>query len=96
MDERVMQAEDISPAEQAMAAVEAGERTTMLREAIVDLTEAQQQVIIYRFVEGLSTGEVARMVGKSEGAVKSLQHRALAALQRNLGPRGTDQEGMGR
>ncbi len=96
MDERVMQADGISPAEEAMDAVEAGERTAMLQEAIVDLSEAQQQVIIYRFVEGLSTGEVARMIGKSEGAVKSLQHRALAALQRNLDPRDTDQEGMGR
>lgn len=53
-----------------------------LRTAISELTLDQQQVIILKFVEGLSNVEVAQMLGKTEGAVKSLQHRALAALQR--------------
>ncbi|NIM05505.1 MAG: RNA polymerase sigma factor, partial [Armatimonadetes bacterium] len=41
-----------------------------------------QRVIILKFVEGLSNAEVAHILGKSEGAVKSLQHRALNSLQR--------------
>jgi len=48
------------------------------------LTEEQAQVIVLKFAEGLSNAEVARAMGKSEGAVKSLQFRALAALRRRL------------
>lgn len=53
-----------------------------LRVALTQLTLDQQQVIILKFVEGLSNAEVARILDKTEGAVKSLQHRALATLQR--------------
>ncbi|MCE7939736.1 RNA polymerase subunit sigma-24 [bacterium] len=59
-----------------------------LREALADLTDEQQQVIILKFVDGLSNIEVAQVLGKTEGAVKSLQHRALAALGRVLGEQG--------
>ena len=48
------------------------------------LTEDQQQVISLRFIAGCSTAEVARLLGKTEGAVKALQHRALASLRRLL------------
>jgi len=41
-------------------------------------------VIILKFVEGLSNAETARILDKSEGAVKSLQHRVLASLWRIL------------
>lgn len=52
--------------------------------AIADLTEDQRQVILLKFVEGLDNKTVARVLGKSVGAVKALQHRALAALRRIL------------
>ena len=52
--------------------------------AIQHLTDEQQQVILLKFVEGHSNAEVGRRIGKSEGAVKSLQHRALASLRRVL------------
>ncbi|HEC35577.1 MAG TPA: sigma-70 family RNA polymerase sigma factor, partial [Anaerolineae bacterium] len=52
--------------------------------AIAHLTEDQRQVLLLRFVEGLDNETVARMLGKSIGAVKALQHRALAALRRIL------------
>ena len=64
------------------AAVEARLDHEELQSAIAQLTTDQQQVIILKFVEGLSNAEVARTLGKSEGAVKSLQHRALNSLQR--------------
>jgi RNA polymerase sigma-70 factor (ECF subfamily) len=48
------------------------------------LTEEQRQVILTKFIEGYANVEVARMLGKTEGAIKSLQHRALAALRRGL------------
>jgi len=48
------------------------------------LTALQREVIALRFAGGLSTAEVARTMGKSEGAVKALQHSALVALRKIL------------
>jgi RNA polymerase sigma-70 factor (ECF subfamily) len=48
------------------------------------LTKAQQEVISLRFAGGLSVMEVARAMGKSEGAVKALQHSAIVALRKVL------------
>lgn len=56
-----------------------------LRQALKGLTSDQQQVVILKFVDGLSNSEVAQILGKTEGAVKSLQHRALASLGRLMG-----------
>ena len=55
-----------------------------LRWAIGQLTPDQRQVIVLKFVEGWSNREVARVLGKAVGAVKSLQHRGLRALERIL------------
>ena len=48
------------------------------------LTEDQQRVILHRLIEGRNNSEVASLLGKTEGAVKSLQHRALASLRRAI------------
>ncbi len=48
------------------------------------LTKAQQEVISLRFAGELSVAEAARAMGKSVGAVKALQHSAIAALRRVL------------
>lgn len=55
-----------------------------VREALKEITPEQRQVVILKFVEGWSNPEVAKSIGKPVGAVKSLQHRALAALRRQL------------
>lgn len=52
--------------------------------AMPHLTELQQQVILLKFVEGFSNAEIGAVLGKTEGSVKSCQHRALAALRRVL------------
>jgi RNA polymerase sigma-70 factor, ECF subfamily len=49
------------------------------------LTPAQREVISLRFAAELSITEVAGMMGRSEGAVKALQHSAVLALRRVLG-----------
>ena len=50
--------------------------------ALGQLTEAQEQVIILRFLKDLDLATVARTIGRSESAVKSIQFRALSALRR--------------
>lgn len=55
-----------------------------LLSAINRLTEDQRQVILLKFVADLSNAEVAGILGKNEGSIKSLQHRALAALRNEL------------
>jgi len=55
-----------------------------VRAALHRLTPDQQQVIALKFLEGLSSQEVADVLEKPVGAVKALQHRALSALRRQL------------
>lgn len=55
-----------------------------VREAMRELTPEQQQVVALRFLAGLSTAEVAQIVGRREGAVRALQHRAVATLARRM------------
>lgn len=55
-----------------------------LRDAFAQLTPDQQNVIALKFVEGYSNTEIGSLLDKPAGAVKSLQHRALAALRRLL------------
>ena len=60
------------------------EKASQMRVAMWRLPSSQQQVIALRFLEELSNNEVALVMGKTVGAVKALQHRALAALRRIL------------
>jgi RNA polymerase sigma-70 factor (ECF subfamily) len=53
-------------------------------ELIEALSPEQQQVLTLKFVFNFSNGDVATILDKTEGAVKSLQHRALASLQKQL------------
>ena len=58
-------------------------RQSML-ELIEKLSPEQQQVLTLKFVFNFANAEVAKILDKSEGAIKSLQHRALASLQKRL------------
>lgn len=55
-----------------------------LRKAIRELTPDQQQVIVLKYLEGWENEEIAHSLKKPIGAVKSLQHRALASLEKIL------------
>jgi RNA polymerase sigma-70 factor (ECF subfamily) len=72
--------EESSAEEQAMHSMG---RAGML-ELIDDLSPEQRQVLTLKFLYGFANGEVATILGKTEGAVKSLQHRALASLQKQV------------
>ena len=53
-------------------------------ELIEDLSPEQQQVLTLKFVFNFANAEAATILGKTEGAIKSLQHRALVSLQKQL------------
>jgi RNA polymerase sigma-70 factor (ECF subfamily) len=59
-------------------------RHERLRRAIKTLTPDQQQVIALKYLEGWENEDIARSLNKPVGAIKSLQHRALATLQRTM------------
>ena len=64
----------------------ARQRAEQLREAMRLLTPEQEEVLVLRFVLGFGIGDVAEITRRPAGAVKSMQHRALASLQQLLGP----------
>jgi RNA polymerase sigma-70 factor, ECF subfamily len=70
------------------AALQAIGRKTML-DLIETLSPEQQQVLTLKFVFNFGNNEVATVLDKTPGAVKSLQHRALVSLQKQLADRST-------
>lgn len=61
------------------------EKNSMVRNALTQLTSEQQHVLALRFGQGYSLEETASFLNKKINAVKALQFRALAALQRQIG-----------
>jgi RNA polymerase sigma-70 factor (ECF subfamily) len=59
-----------------------------LAKAIMQLDEMEQQVLLLRFVEGLSHREIGSIIGKSATASRVIQHRALKALRLILSHKG--------
>jgi RNA polymerase sigma-70 factor (ECF subfamily) len=55
-----------------------------LRSALQTLTSEQQQVVVLKFIAGMTTDEIAAQLQKSAGAVRALQMRALQALAKQM------------
>lgn len=73
---------DLSPQpEKAMVMEQQRQR---VRSALMQLTPDQRQVVTLRYIEEWEIEDVAAALGKPGGAVKSLQHRGLAALKKIL------------
>lgn len=79
LDERLVST-SVPPPE----AVDQGLARDCLIRSLQHLTEDQQRVILHKLVEGRSNAEVAALMDKSEGAIKSMQHRALLSLRRAM------------
>jgi RNA polymerase sigma-70 factor (ECF subfamily) len=69
-----------SPDEEVQSRFEIDE----MRDALQFLTDEQQQVLILRFISGLSTENVAEIMEKREGAIRALQMRALQTLSKYM------------
>lgn len=67
--------------------VVAEDERQLLEEALSTLTVEQREVILLRFHDDRSISEVAALTGRSETAIKGLQHRAVGALARAMGVR---------
>jgi len=61
-----------------------GEQVDALKGAVKHLTTEQQEVLVLRFVENMSSRQVAKVLGKNEGAIRALQFRALGRLRKLL------------
>ncbi|HEY2353459.1 MAG TPA: sigma-70 family RNA polymerase sigma factor [Gaiellaceae bacterium] len=76
------------PAHEAEPSAELEALRTIGRESMLklieDLSPEQQQVLTLKFVFNLPNAEVAAILDKSQGAIKSLQHRALVSLQKQI------------
>ncbi len=60
------------------------DRAETVRNALATLPDEQRQVVILRHVIGLTPGEIAEKMGRSEGSIHGLHHRGRRALQREL------------
>jgi RNA polymerase sigma-70 factor (ECF subfamily) len=79
-EDNLAEGDEESAEEQALHAIgQAG-----MLELIDRLPTEQRQVLMLKFLCGFGNTEVAAILDKTEGAVKSLQHRALASLERQL------------
>ncbi len=72
-----LQSHEAGPEEVVEVRIENGN----LREMLAKLREDYRNVLIFRFLSGLSPEETAQVMQRSVGAVRVLQHRALAALR---------------
>ena len=65
------------------AAEQTNERELLLA-AIQHLPRERQELLMLKFVERMSNAEIGRVMGRSEGAIKSLYHRTLVSLKELL------------
>lgn len=80
LTEEIYASDDVDP----MVLVQLRERKDKLMQAMQLLTEDQRDIISMRFLQGIEIQEVAEATGKTPGAVKALQHRALRTLAQRL------------
>lgn len=82
---RTVRDQNVPPSpEQGREEHESAERRASLYCAVRELPADQRRVIEMRFAEDRSIAEIARVLGRSEGAVKQLQFRALGSLRARL------------
>ena len=74
--------EHVASTEEAVLDVLQSER---LMQAVAQLGDEQRECVMLRFVHGLSVNETAKVMGKNDGAIKALQHRAVRKLADLIG-----------
>jgi RNA polymerase sigma-70 factor (ECF subfamily) len=64
--------------------VEEEEKREQLLKTLHRLPSERQELLILKFMEGMSNAEIGAVMGRTEGAVKSLYHRTLVALRKQM------------
>ena len=70
------------------AVAESQDEIRLLQEAIAELDPPRRELLLLKFNEGLSNAEVGSIMGRSEGAIKSLYHRTLLQLRKVMAKKG--------
>ncbi len=78
-----------------IALTEEHEEQDRLLEAVRRLPPERQQLLILKFVEQISNAEIGQVMGRTEGAIKSLYHRTLVALRKGLASEENGREDAG-
>lgn len=91
LDERAM---GTLKGEGPAALAEEREEQDLLLQAVRRLPPERQQLLILKFVEQMSNAEIAQVMGRTEGAIKSLYHRTLVALREDLASEEKGREGI--
>ena len=86
----------VSHSEHPEAELLVSEQNERLLEVIRCLPPERQQLLILKFVDHLSNAEIGRIMGRTEGAVKSLYHRTLLAIRDQYGIAGISAGGSNR
>lgn len=86
-------AEDLLDPVDLQEQVEAADRKARIWQAVMALPDEQRRVVAMRLTSDLPAAEIAAIVGKTPGAVKALQHRALVNLAKALGAPYPDEPG---
>lgn len=76
------------PDEHPESMAEDADERRFLTEAVATLEPVRRELLVLKFNEGLSNVEIGQVLGRSEGAVKSLYHRTLLQLRRELSRKG--------
>jgi RNA polymerase sigma-70 factor (ECF subfamily) len=80
---RVVPTETVLDPDASTGGTDLGQAETV-REALATLPDEQRQVVILRHVVGLTPGEIAERMGRTEGSIHGLHHRGRRALQLEL------------
>lgn len=72
--------------------MESEDNIRLVRKLIQDLDATRQELLVLKFTEGLSNTEIGSIMGRTEGAIKSLYHRTLLQMRKELLKKGLNSE----
>jgi len=84
VDELKVQIQDYKREHNPIKMAERSINSDLLKEAISNLKKNYQEIIIHKFINELTNREISKILKRSEGSIRILQHRALKALRREL------------
>lgn len=64
----------------------------LLATVVQELDRARQELLVLKFTEGLTNRQIGKIMGRSEGAIKSLYHRTLLQLRDEMAKKGLEIE----